>query len=58
MNVAITFYSISRDLAGVPSLALEMPDGSRLEDVLKRIYTEIPALDGIRSSMMYAVGLE
>ena len=57
VQINIHFYSISKELAGLATRPLVVPEGSRLEDALAVLFREVPALDPIRNSCLYAVGL-
>ena len=58
MNVTIRFYSISKDLAGASEMSLIVKPNALLADALELLYTEKPSLVPIRSSVLYAVGLQ
>ncbi len=45
MRVRVRFFSILKDVAGRESMELELPDGSRLRDLLEKIYKLYPDLE-------------
>ncbi len=47
MRVRVRFFSILKDIVGSESLELELPDGSRLRDLLSKIYELYPNVEKI-----------
>ena len=58
MQVHVQFYSHLRDLASATQLLIEIPDGAAVQDLLDRIYQEIPALRATDKTILVAAGLE
>jgi molybdopterin converting factor small subunit len=45
-------------MAGTSQLAVELPPGATIEDLLREIYTVHPRLAAMRKSTLIAVGVE
>ncbi len=58
MNVEVHFFSRLRDLAGAPQLALDLPEGSTIADLLARLYADHPAMQPWDPHLLIAVGLD
>ena len=58
MNVTFHFYSISKDLAGTREMTIALPERSTLSNALEVLYLQMPVLEPLRNSTMYAVGLD
>jgi MoaD family protein len=58
MIVRVRFYSQLRDLAERPELELELPEGAKVNDLLKELYRKNPALRSRDKSILVAAGVE
>ena len=58
MKITVVFYSYFQDLAGCPHTTAELPEGTRVGDLLTWIFQHYPRLAPLEKSMMVAVGLE
>lgn len=58
MNVHVQFFSRLRDLAEASELELEIPDGTRVTDLLAMLYSQTPALREWDKSILVAAGVE
>ena len=58
MNIAIRFYSISKDLAGRNEMSFAVEENTTLREALNIVLEELPALKQIQSSARYAIGVE
>ena len=58
MKVRVQFFSRLRDLAGSPTMDLEVTDGTTAADLLKTLYAKVPALRGWDKSILVASGVE
>ena len=58
MQISTRFYSYYKDLVGVDELALDLPDGSTLGDLLEAVFEKHPKLREMRQSTLKAVGVE
>ena len=55
MNVTVLLFAQARERAGAPSLALALPDGSRVADALAAIRRAHPALEPLWPHLAVAV---
>ncbi|MEO6939889.1 MAG: MoaD/ThiS family protein [Candidatus Kapaibacterium sp.] len=58
MKVSVRFYAMSRDLAGASERELELPSGTTLSIALEQLFQDVPALKVLRTSSLFAVGLD
>ena len=58
MQVRIHFYSYFKELAGLAEVSESLPPGSRLEDLLQRLFLRFPNLAGMKKSALVAVGVD
>lgn len=58
MTVHVQFFSRLRDLAGVPQLDLELPEGTKMAELLEILYAHTPALRDWNKSILVAAGVE
>ena len=58
MNVHVQFFSRLRDLAGVSELDLELPEATKVADLLEFLYARTPALRDWDKSILVAAGVE
>jgi molybdopterin converting factor subunit 1 len=55
LHVRVTFYASLREMAGVESVPLELPNGSVLGDVWPLLKDRFPKIAGMESSLAWAV---
>ena len=58
MNVHVQFFSRLRELAGEPELELEVPEKTRVVELLDILYARVPALRDWDKSILVAAGVE
>ncbi len=58
VQVRIHFYSYFKDLAGLAEVAESLAPGSRLEDLLQKLYLRFPKLAAMKKSALVAVGVD
>jgi molybdopterin converting factor small subunit len=58
MKVHIQFFSRLRDLAGVPEVALDVPNATTAADLLEMLYERTPALRSWDKSILVGAGVE
>jgi molybdopterin converting factor small subunit len=58
MNVHVQFFSSLRDLAGVSEMELEVPERTRVAELLDILYSRAPALRAWDKSILVAAGVE
>ena len=58
MKVRVQFYAQLRDLIGVHELEFEVPQQATVRELLKKIYTQQPALRAHDRSILIGAGLE
>ena len=58
MNVRVQFYAQLRELIGAHQLELELPQGATVRELLKKIYSQRPALRVHDKSILVGAGLE
>jgi len=58
MRVTVCFYSYFKDLAGCAQTAETLPDGSTLDDLLKKLIVRFPKLSAMQKAALLAVGIE
>jgi molybdopterin converting factor small subunit len=58
MQVTVTFYSYCKELAGCSQASEELPEGSTLGELLRRLHARFPRLEAMRNSTLIAVGVE
>ncbi len=58
MQLRVQFYSHLRDIASASELQVELPDESTVEDLLRKIYLEKPALQRVDKTTLVAAGLD
>ena len=58
MRVTVCFYSYFKDLAGSSAITEELPEGTTLEDLSKKIERRFPKMAAMRKSVLIAVGLD
>jgi molybdopterin converting factor subunit 1 len=58
MNLSVRLFARARDLAGTPSLAVELPDGATVADLRRRLAEVCPALASLLERSALAVNDE
>ena len=58
MQIRISFYSYFKDLTGCNEATEEMPPGSSLDDLLKKLAGRFPKLAAMQKSTLVAVGVD
>ena len=58
MKVHVQFYSRLRDLAGVETVDLDAAEGTRVSDLLERLYQKLPSLRPHDKNILVGAGLE
>lgn len=58
IEVAVSFYSFFKDMAGCAGCSEVMPVGSKLADLVGLLSQRFPRLQPMRKSMLLAVGVE
>jgi molybdopterin converting factor small subunit len=58
MQVRVQFFSHLRDLASTSELAVDLPEGAKMDDLLQKLYLEKPALASADKTILTAAGLE
>ncbi|HYE31748.1 MAG TPA: MoaD/ThiS family protein [Methylomirabilota bacterium] len=58
MRVHVTFYSYFKELTGISSGEIELPDGAAVQDLLRVIHETHPKLVPFQNSTLIASGVE
>jgi len=58
MKIAVTFHSYFRELAGRPTLDLDVPEGWQLMELIHELQQRFPKLKPMERSTLMAVGVE
>jgi molybdopterin converting factor subunit 1 len=58
MKVHVQFFSRLRELAGVAEIDLEIPEATKVAELLAILYSRAPALRDWDKSILVAVGVE
>jgi molybdopterin converting factor small subunit len=58
MKVQVQFFSRLRDLAGGQEMELEVPESTRVTDLLEVLYSRTPALRDWDKTILVAAGVE
>ena len=58
MNVHLQFFSRLRDLAGVSEMELEVPESTKVAELLEILYSRAPVLRDWDKSILVAAGVE
>ena len=58
MNVHVQFFSRLRDLAGISEMELEVPETTKVAQLLEILYSRTPALGDWDKSILVAAGVE
>ena len=58
MQVRVHFYSYFKELAGSAEVTETVAPGTRLEDLLQKLFIRFPELASMRRSALVAVGVD
>jgi len=58
MKVHVQFFSLLRDLAGVSEMELDVPEATKVAELLDILYSRTPALRDWDKSILVAAGVE
>ncbi len=58
MTVPVQLWSYFRDLAGMATLTVELPEGATVAEALDAVYARHPQLAALRNSTLIAVGVD
>jgi len=58
MKARVHFYSYFKDLAGCAEVTENLPPGSTIGDLMKRLTARFPKLEAMQNSTLIAVGVE
>ncbi|MGN6555402.1 MAG: MoaD/ThiS family protein [Verrucomicrobiota bacterium] len=58
MRISVSFYSYFKELTGCESAAEELPLGSDLNELYRRLTMKFPKLAAMEKSTLIAVGVE
>jgi molybdopterin synthase sulfur carrier subunit len=58
MKVQVQFFSRLGDLAGLSEMDLDVPEGTKVADLLEMLYSRTPALREWDKSILVASGVE
>jgi molybdopterin converting factor small subunit len=58
MNVHLQFFSRLRDLAELSEMELDVPEATRVDELLDILYSRMPALRDWDKSILVAAGVE
>jgi sulfur-carrier protein len=58
MKVSVLFHSYFRELTGCSNLALELPEGITVSELIKDLQHRFPKLKALEKSTLIAVGVE
>ena len=58
MNLHVQFFSRLRELAGISEMEIEVPDATKVAELLELLYSRTPALRDWDKSILVAAGVE
>jgi molybdopterin converting factor small subunit len=58
VQIRVHFYSYCKELAGAGSVAENIEPGSRIEDLLQKLFIRFPKLAAMQKSLLVAVGVD
>jgi MoaD family protein len=58
MRITVSFYSYFKDLTACRQTSEELPSGSTLGDLLRKLCVRFPKLEALQKSMLVAVGVD
>ena len=57
-DIKVTFYSYFKDITGCPNVTVTLACGSRIQELLAKLYEQFPKLSAMKNSTLVAVGVE
>lgn len=58
MQITVQFFSQLRDLVGASELPVELPENSRIADLLAQLYRQHPLLEKWDANLLIGVGVD
>lgn len=58
MRLSVHFYSYFKDLTGCAQVSEELPEGSSISDLLKKLFLRFHKLTPMEKAMLIAVGVD
>ena len=58
MQITVQFFSQLRDLVDASELPVELPEDSRIADLLAQLYRQYPALEKWDANLLIGAGLD
>ncbi len=58
MRIKVQFFSQLKEIAGTNELALDLPDGSTVADLLAHLYERFPKLENWDASILVGIGVD
>jgi molybdopterin converting factor subunit 1 len=58
MQIDVKLFAVAGDLAGRPSVTLDLPDGAAVGDLRRALVEQIPALASMGARLMVAVNMD
>jgi molybdopterin converting factor small subunit len=58
VQIRVHFYSYCKELAASDSVAESVEPGSRIEDLLQKLFIRFPKLAPVQKSLLVAVGVD
>jgi len=58
MRIDVRLFARARDLAGAPTVAVELPEPATVADLRRALLKGVPALQPLASSLLVAIGSE
>ncbi len=58
MKLTIQMFAVARDLAGAPSVDLEVPEGATIGQVRELLGQRVPALASLQKHCLFAVNAD
>jgi molybdopterin converting factor small subunit len=58
MRITVQFFSQLKEIAGTDELALDLPDGSNVADLLAQLYERLPKLEKWDASILVGIGVD
>ena len=58
MTIPVQFFSYFKDLAQCAETEIEVAEGATVQELLDKLLLKFPKVEGMKNSMLVAVGLE
>jgi molybdopterin converting factor small subunit len=58
MRITVQFFSQLKEIAGTDELALDLPDGANVADLLAQLYERSPKLEKWDASILVGIGVD